>query len=144
MSDSPAVDSPVVAALQAALAAEHAATWVLQVLAARSAPDTALRGVLEVAVADHLGRRDHLATAVAARGAAPVGPAAVYDLPTPLVAPADLRAAGAAVETALAPAYAGLVAATASSDRRWALGAWRDVALAAVRLGAAPAVTPGI
>lgn len=137
-------DDAVLAALQAALAAEHAAGYLAEVLAARTAPAEPLRAELEGLVAAHHARRDRLASEVVARGAAPVGPAAAYDLPVPLATDAQRRDAGAHAEEALCAAYPAVVAAASGGLRRWAVTAWQDVAVAAVRLGAAARPLPGL
>ncbi|RZS86958.1 uncharacterized protein DUF4439 [Motilibacter rhizosphaerae] len=95
------------AALQAALAGEHAAAWAYGVVAARVPARLASRARRDLA--EHRAARDVLAAAVTAGGASPAAALPGYDVPA--VAPAELAAG---VEDRLAAAYLDLVEVTAS------------------------------
>lgn len=135
-----------VAALQAALAAEHAALYVLGVLGGQAAhtPATALEARLTAAYGAHRRRRDRLTVLVDRHGADPVGAAPAYRLPNAGATTADLVRAARTVEDRCTDVYGALVAATAGSERSFALAALEEVAVAAVGFGATPEAFPGM
>ena len=119
-----------VAAMQDALAAEHAVIFGYAVAGAHlSGADLAAARAADTA---HRDRRDALATAVRARGADPVAPEPAYRLPFPVTArPAALRLAGT-LEDGAAAAWRYLVAAADTQDlRRTAVAALTDAAVRA-------------
>lgn len=131
-------------ALQDALAAEHAALYVIETLGARTAFDSDLRDRLGHLADRHRARREALIALLLAADTAPVGPASSYEVPTDLVTPAAITARIGEVEEDLLPSYAALVAAGEGGLRRWALGLWRTSAEQAVRYGRPPAALPGL
>ncbi|MGN6782070.1 MAG: DUF4439 domain-containing protein [Marmoricola sp.] len=138
--------STAVAALQAALTAEHAALYVLGVLGGQAArsPATALGARLTEAYTTHRRRRDRLTVLLDRHGAAPVGAAPAYRLPNAAATTADLVRAARTVEDRCTDVYGALVAATTGSDRSFALAALAEVAVAAVAFGATPEAFPGM
>jgi hypothetical protein len=134
------------AALQATLAAEHAAVFVLGALGGRaSALDApALRAALDRSYAVHLQRRDELRTRVSAAGRDPVAAEAAYRLPGPLTTAPQIEAAALHVERACARSYAALVAATSGDDRGWAVDALVGTAVGESAFGGRPQALPGL
>lgn len=129
-------------ALQAALAGEHAAVYVLGVLGARSrgAGLTArLRSVYDA----HVAAREALTARIRAQGEAPVGPAAAYAVPTGLATDDDLRAAALEVERRCAALYLDQVAAATGEDRRLLAASLTACALRELGLGGDPQDLPG-
>lgn len=135
-----------VAALQAALAAEHAALYVLGVLGGQAAhtPATSLEARLTAAYDSHRRRRDRLTVLLDRHRADPVGAAPAYRLPNGAATTGDLVRAARTVEERCCDAYGELVAATAGGDRRFALAALEEAAVAAVGFGATPDAFPGM
>jgi hypothetical protein len=132
---------PYLAALQAALAGEHAAVWA----AGRAAADlggesrrTALRQL-----DDHRTARDRLRRTVASLGEAPAEAAPAYLEPFPVVDPRAARRLMAHVNSGLAAAYADLAAATPRAGRRPAAIASAEAAVRAIRWGGGPEAFPG-
>lgn len=122
---------PVVTALQAALAAEHAAIYGYGVAGAQ------LTGGRQAAAQrdwnEHQQARDTLVSLLQARGAAPVATATGYDLPFPVRSARAAQALAALLEDRVTTAYLGLVGLTDLSLR--AFGA-RAVQAAALRAAA--------
>jgi Domain of unknown function (DUF4439) len=133
-------------ALQTTLTAEHAAVYVFGVLGGRASTFEApvLRAAISTAYDVHLERRDHLAGLVREAGAVPVVAAAVYELPHRLGTPAQVAALALRTERSCARAYAVLVAQTAATDRRWAVGALVDTAAAEHGFSGPPQPLPGV
>ena len=132
-------------ALQAALAAEHAAVYTYGVLGGRASvlADTRLQAQVAAAYEVHRGRRDELVRAVLDRGGEPVAAAAAYDLTPAPVTAAQVRRSAQQVEGATAEAYATLVAGTTGGQREWAVRGLTDAAVREVGFGAAPEAFPG-
>ena len=82
-------------AVQAALAVEHAAIYVLGALGGRTSATSApaLARALTDAYDDHVNAREALAAHVVAAGIEPVAPSAVYDLPSQIRSDAGIGAA---------------------------------------------------
>ena len=135
-----------VEALQQTLAAEHAALWVLGALGGRAStlPAVPLRTALTAAYDDHLARRDHLRTVLQAAGEHPVAAEPAYRLPSPLTTRDQIQAEALRVQRACVTTYAALVAATAGSDRRWAVDAMAETALTEAAFGGRPQALPGL
>lgn len=131
-------------ALQDALAAEHAALYVIEALGARTAFDSGLRDRLGHLADRHRARREALIALLLDADSAPVGPASSYEVPTDLVSAAAITARIGEVEEDLLPRYAALVAAAEGRLRGWALGLWRTSAQQAVRYGRDPTALPGL
>ncbi|MGJ9414053.1 DUF4439 domain-containing protein [Aeromicrobium sp. CF4.19] len=132
-------DAALVDTLQARLALEHEAVWLLGTVGGRVEP---LRERAEAAFAEHRTARDRLLRTIDRLSAAPVGARAAYGTP-----PADRTEAVRAVadlELRIAAAsLAGLREAT-TRGRRSALGTLRTASLAAMDWGAEPQAFPGL
>ncbi|BDH07456.1 ferritin-like domain-containing protein [Streptomyces seoulensis] len=129
-------------ALQAALAAEHAAVYGYGVVGGRIG--TPRQGEARSAYDAHRAARDTLARSVRDLGGEPVAASPAYALPfTVADSPAALRLA-AELEERLAGVYADLVRASTGSRRTTATAALREAAVRATRWsGTAPAF-PGL
>jgi hypothetical protein len=139
------VTSPVTA-LQSALAAEHAAVYVIGVLGGQAAhtPATALENRLVQEYAHHRRRRDRLTVLLAHRGATPVAAAPSYRLPNAAATTGQLVLTARLVEQRCADAYGQLVGATTGTERAFALASLDEVAVAALRYGGSPVAFPGL
>jgi hypothetical protein len=133
-------------ALQATLAAEHAAVYVLGTLGGRAVPlpAPALKSHLAVAYDVHLVRRDQLRARLTALGVTPVAAEPAYALPHDLTTAAQLSARALGVERACVATYAAMVAATAGQDRGWAVDALTAGAVSELGFGGAPEPLPGV
>jgi len=134
-----------VAALQATLAAEHAAVNVYGVvggrLSAESNPTLAER--FRTAYETHRARRDFLRSLLADRGATPTPAAAAYDVPVEGRDPLELTEVARETEERCAAVYAQLVGASTGSERRWAVDALTSTAVLVLTLGSEPTAFPG-
>jgi len=127
--------------LQQALAAEHAAVYGYQVVAARV--DAALRRRCVRAVDAHRAARDALTATIAAEGTAPIAALRGYVVPD-ATSPAAVQSFGAAIERRVATVYAEVVASTDGLTRRVGLDGLRAAAVReATWTGAAPTL-PGL
>ena len=135
-----------VEALQATLAAEHAAVAVYAVLGGRVSvtdfPEVA--ALIRTGYDTHRARRDLLRSQVSVRGGSPVGAAPAYDVAARTRDPARLLAVAASTEERCAEVYAQQVAGTSGDERRWAVEALRDAALRQLTLGGRPSAWPGL
>lgn len=133
-------------ALQRALAAEHAATYVYGALgAATSASATpGLYAEVSAAYADHRGRRDLLWSRLRDRGAEPIAAEPAYALPQPLVSADDVTRAALDLERACEETYAWVVEHTSGADRRVAITALTSAAVRALAFRGSPEILPGI
>ena len=133
------------AALQATLAAEHAAVYVYGVLGGRVSasqdPTTAAR--LEEAYAAHRARRDRLRAVVSATGHTPVPADAAYAVDAQDRSAAHLTGVALSTEERCSAVYAQLVASTSGAQRRWAVAALTDTALRSLTFGGRPETWPG-
>ncbi|MFF3502905.1 ferritin-like domain-containing protein [Streptomyces sp. NPDC003247] len=135
-------DSAELAALQAALAAEHAAVYGYGVVGGRVREGR--RTEAQTAYDAHRARRDALAREVRDLGAEPVAASAAYALPFPVEdAVAAVRLA-AELEERVAGVYSDLVRASADARRREAAGALREAAVRAVRWRGGSVAFPGL
>lgn len=125
-----AVAPEVLAALQAALAGEHAAGYGYGVVGAWLAG--ADRAAARAAYDAHVARRDRLQALLRDRGADPVAASPAYALPYPVGDAASARRLGLHLEEGTGAAYADLVAAAQGDLRRFAALALRDTALRAL------------
>lgn len=98
----------VTAALQTALAAEHAAIYGYGVAGARLGGSSQAAALRDWNL--HQAARDSLAALLTARGVTPVGTAAAYALPFPVRSARAAAALAALLEDRVATAYLGLVA----------------------------------
>lgn len=137
--------SPV-AALQRALAAEHAATHVYGALGAATSVSATPELFAEVsaAYADHRARRDLLTARLRDRRADPVAAEAAYELPGRLDSPASVTAAALEIERACEETYAWVVEQTSGGDRRLAVTALTNAAVRALAFRGSPEIFPGI
>ncbi|MDR0343359.1 MAG: ferritin-like domain-containing protein [Nocardiopsaceae bacterium] len=125
--------SPVAAALQTALAAEHAAVYGYGIAGAHLATVPRRLAAARRDWAIHEAARDRLSAMLSARGAVPAPAAVSYALPFPVRSANAAAALAALLEDRVATAYLGLVALTDPGLR--AFGA-RSVRTAAVRAAA--------
>jgi hypothetical protein len=139
----PAPSSPgVLAAVQAALAAEHAAVYGYGVVGGRIGD-----GRLEearTAYNAHRARRDVLDRTVRDLGGRPEAAAAAYALPFPVPDEEAAARLAAELENRVAGVYADLVRASGGSLRREAAGALREAAVRAVRWRGSSVAFPGL
>ncbi|WP_205475288.1 ferritin-like domain-containing protein [Nocardioides sp. SYSU D00038] len=132
--------------LQTALAAEHAAVYLLGVLGGRTSEsrEPALFAAITAAHAEHRDRRDDLVAALAASGRTPVGTEPAYAVPEGIETPAGVRAAALDLERRCTATYAAVVGGTSADDRTRAIALLQASALAELRFGGTPAVLPGL
>lgn len=133
------------AALQAALAAEHAAVWTYGVLGGQTSQSAEPRLYDEVstAYALHRSRRDQLMRWLRDDRRTPVAAAAGYHLPNEVRNAGEIRVAARLVETRCTATYTVLVSNTETERRAWAIRALVDAATREVRLGGDPVDLPG-
>lgn len=134
-------DSAALAALQAALAGEHAAVWACG-RAAGELSGRARRSAL-AQLDEHRIARDELRRRIVTRGATPVEAAPAYREPAPVDGPGAARRLLAHVDTALAAVYADLAAALPRGARRDPAAAASRAAVRALEWGAEPQAFPG-
>jgi hypothetical protein len=138
------VSTSDLAALQEALAGEHAAIWVLGVIGGQvpEKAQQALHDNISSAYRAHRGRRDQLVTRITALGATPAAADAAYSLgevDTPTLA----MAAALRIEQRASEVYADVVARTSGPDRGWAVSALIDAAVRQLRFRGSPETFPG-
>ncbi|MEU7559924.1 ferritin-like domain-containing protein [Streptomyces eurythermus] len=131
-----------VTALQAALAAEHAAIYGYGVVGGRIGERR--RAEARAAYDAHRARRDALVRAVRDLGAAPVAASAAYELPFPVGDGAAAVRLAARLEERLAGVYSDLVRAATGARRADAAGALRETAVRAVRWSGQSVAFPGL
>ncbi|MDX3386158.1 DUF4439 domain-containing protein [Streptomyces niveiscabiei] len=129
-------------ALQAALAAEHAAVYGYGVVGGQVGE--ARRGEARVAWDAHRARRDALARAVRDLGGEPVAANAGYALPFPVDGSSAAVRLAARLEERIAGVYSDLVRATSGARRGDAAGALREASVRAVRWGGGSVAFPGL
>ncbi|MER5210845.1 ferritin-like domain-containing protein [Streptomyces sp. NPDC002838] len=129
-------------ALQAALAAEHAAVYGYGVVGGRIREDR--RTEAKAAYDAHRARRDALAREVRDLGGAPVAAAAAYALPFAVPDSAAAVRLAAELEDRVAGVYSDLVRATGGERRRTAAGSLREAAVRAVRWRGESVAFPGL
>ncbi|MEU6578320.1 ferritin-like domain-containing protein [Streptomyces sp. NPDC046805] len=129
-------------ALQAALAAEHAAVYGYGVVGGRV--DAKRRAEAQAAYDAHRARRDALVREVRDLHGEPVAASAAYALPFPVPdSPAAIRLA-AELEDRVAGVYADLVRAASGARRGSAAAAVREAAVRAVRWRGESVAFPGL
>jgi hypothetical protein len=132
-------------ALQATLAAEHAAVYVFGLIGSRTSetaePElyTALRAAYEA----HRDSRDTLTGELAALGATPSPAAAAYTPPAGLDTPEGRYAAALALEKSCTDTYGALVGATSGARRAGAIGLLNDAAARELSFRGTPEIFPG-
>ncbi len=133
------------AALDAALAAEHAAVWGYGVVG--TALPEERRSLATAAENAHRDARDGLVALLSEQGAEPVGPEGAYELPFPVLSEADAAALAVTLEDGVAAAWVRVLAAAAApTTRELAVGALGSTEVRAVdwraRAGTTPVTTP--
>ncbi|GGW81927.1 hypothetical protein GCM10010503_69010 [Streptomyces lucensis JCM 4490] len=135
-------DRAELAALQAALAAEHAAVYGYGVVGGRIGERR--RTEARAAYDAHRARRDSLVREVRGLGGEPVAASAAYALPFQVPdAPAAVRLA-ARLEERVAGVYSDLVRAASGERRGAAAEALREAAVRAVRWSGESVAFPGL
>ncbi|MFD7690069.1 ferritin-like domain-containing protein [Streptomyces sp. NPDC059781] len=129
-------------ALQAALAAEHAAVYGYGVVGGRIGKDRSTEA--RTAYDAHRARRDALVRTVKDAGGAPVAAAAGYALPFPVPDAAAALRLAAELEDRVAGVYADLVRASGGEQRRGAAEAMREAAVRSVRWSGESVAFPGL
>ncbi|WP_171108869.1 MULTISPECIES: ferritin-like domain-containing protein [Streptomyces] len=129
-------------ALQAALAAEHAAVYGYGVVGGRI--DEERRAEARAAYDGHRARRDALVREVRALGAEPVAAAAGYALPFPVTDPETAVRLAAELEERVAGVYSDLVRAADGGRRGSAAAALREAAVRAARWRGRSVAFPGL
>ncbi len=134
----------VVAALQNALAAEHAASYGYGIVGARLPQGSANQGEAATDWVAHVRARDQLTQLISARGATPTPAAVTYQLPFPVSSPAQARALAATLEDRVAGAYLGLVAVPDAALRNFGATQVRAAALRAEAWRGSTEAFPGL
>jgi predicted NAD/FAD-binding protein len=138
----PAGRTAAIAALQAALAAEQAASYGYGVVGAHlSGPG------FKVASADcilHERARDNLVKMITSLGATPQPAAVAYGLPSSVRTAADAAGLAADLEFSVVSGYLSLVAVTDPALRRLAAKTMQAAAVRAARWGAPARAFPGL
>ncbi|OIJ62729.1 ferritin-like domain-containing protein [Streptomyces mangrovisoli] len=129
-------------AVQAALAAEHAAVYGYGVVGGQI--DEERRTEARAAYDAHRARRDALVREVRDLGGSPAAASAAYALPFPVHSAASAVRLAAELERRVADVYSDLVRATEDARRREAAGALREAALRAVRWSGESVAFPGL
>jgi len=132
-----------VAALQAALAAEHVVIFGYGVLGAHL---TGLQRQDATLIWNaHRTRRDRLRSRLDANGAKPVASAPAYRLPSRVTSAHSAAQLAATLEDGVVTAYAGLAGTSDASLRRYAALAMQEATVRAVRWrGSPPVAFPGL
>jgi hypothetical protein len=135
-------DANTLAALQAALAAEQAASYGYGVAGAHlTGPRFAAASADCVA---HERARDRLASMITARGGQPRPAAAAYRLPVAVRTATTARRLAVILERQVAAAYVGLVAIPDPGLRLFAAGSMRDCAVRGARWSGRTQAFPGL
>ncbi|WP_329221544.1 ferritin-like domain-containing protein [Streptomyces sp. NBC_01485] len=129
-------------ALQAALAAEHAAVYGYGVVGGRLSQERRTEAL--AAYDAHRARRDALAREVRGLGAEPVAASAGYALPFPVPDSTAAVRLAAELEERVAGVYSDLVRAATRTRRRDAAAALREAAVRAVRWRGGSVPFPGL
>ncbi|MFF4660181.1 ferritin-like domain-containing protein [Streptomyces sp. NPDC001381] len=129
-------------ALQAALAAEHAAVYGYGVVGGRIREER--RTEARSAYDAHRARRDALVREVRDLGGEPVAANAGYALPFPVADSAAAVRLAAELEDRVAGVYSDLVRAAGDERRREAAGALREAAVRAARWRGGSVAFPGL
>jgi hypothetical protein len=129
-------------ALQAALAAEHAAVYGYGVVGAY------LTGTSRASATSdwlaHQVARDALEAMLRSRGAQPVAAAAGYQLPVAVRTPAEAARLAVTLEDRVATAYLGLVAVSTTAIRQFGARQLQDSALRAAAWRGSTVAFPGL
>lgn len=134
----------VVAVLQAALAAEQAASYGYGVVGAHLPQRSERQGDAATDWIAHLRAGDQLTQLISARGATPVPAAVAYELPFPVSSAGQAQALAATLEDRVTQAYLGLVALPEPSLRSFGAGQVRAAALRAEAWRGSTQAFPGL
>jgi hypothetical protein len=135
-----------VAALQACLAAEHAAVYGYGVLAAvihETAPHSLVDRQATAAFRAHRRQRDDLIGRLTSLKTVPVAASAGYRLPLAVRGVTDAVRFARLIETRCSATYASAVAQSVESVREYVARHLADAAIAAFEWGAHPTAFPG-
>ncbi|MFE2071147.1 ferritin-like domain-containing protein [Streptomyces sp. NPDC059467] len=135
-------ESGVLTALQAALAAEHAAVYGYGVIGGRTGEQR--QAEARSAYDAHRSRRDALVREVRDLGGQPVAASAAYALPFAVTDSATAVRLAAELEERVADVYSDLVRASSGQRRGAAAGALREAAVRAVRWSGESVAFPGL
>lgn len=132
-------------ALQATLAAEHAAVYVTGFLGAQASQSRQpeLYETLTGLYRDHRRNRDRLSVLISGRGEEPVEADVAYAVPVGLRTVAELSDAALGVERRIVKTFGQLIENTTGVERRWALVALNASAVRQVELRGSPEMFPG-
>ncbi len=132
-------------ALQAALAAEHAAVYVYGALGAQTSQSAqpALFADIESAYNEHRSRRDQLVRSMLDDGLEPTPAEPAYELPADLGTPDLVMSRALDLERSCAETYAYLVANSPQEQRRWAINALVMAAVRELAFRGIPEIFPG-
>lgn len=146
MTETSASTTTAVGALQATLAAEHAALHVVGVLGAQTSESGSpeLYAALRDAYVQHRAQRDRLDRELRDAGAEPVAAEPAYALPERLAAEAVVLREALALETGCAAAYASLVGHATGELRRWAVEVLVRTAVRELAFRGTPEMFPGV
>ncbi|MDN4160658.1 ferritin-like domain-containing protein [Nocardioides abyssi] len=133
-------------ALQATLAAEHAALHVVGALGAQTSQTGApgLYAALQDSYVQHRAQRDRLDRELRDRGAEPVAALPAYALPERLAEVPAVERRALELETGCAAAYASLVGHTVDDLRRWAVEVLIRTAVRGLAFRGTPEMFPGV
>lgn len=133
-------------ALQATLAAEHAAVWTFGSLGARTSQSSSpqLFERLRECHLVHRNRRDQLTREIRDLGGQPAPAAPAYALSNPAVTVDEITSAALAAEGACAASYADLVTHTSRERRSWAVAALTNAAVRKLAFQGSPEIFPGV
>lgn len=125
-------DTPADKALCAALANEHAVVYGYGVVSARCTPE--VNTLVSSALSQHRERRDRVISMLAGRSVAAPVAAAGYQLPMPVVSPADAEKLAARMESDTEASWrAFLEQAQSNDDRMFAVTALTESAVLAAK-----------
>lgn len=134
----------VIAALQAALAAEQAVSYGYGVVGAHLPQGSALQTTAGNYWLVHLRLRDRLSELIRARGAQPVSAAVAYELPVRVQSPRQAKTLAALLEDRVAQAYLSMVALPEKGLRSFAAQQLRAAALRAEAWRGSTQAFPGL
>ncbi|MGY0019079.1 ferritin-like domain-containing protein [Streptomyces sp. cg35] len=135
-------ESDLLATVQAALRAEHAAVYGYGVVGGRVRAGR--RDEAKAAYDAHRARRDELRRTVRDLGGSPEESAGAYALPFPVPDSAAAARLAADIEDKVAGVYSDLVRAASGERRRAAADALREAAVRAVRWRGGSVAFPGL
>lgn len=139
-----AAEDPVVAALQEALAGEHAAVYAYAVIGGRLKDDSAVVKLAIDSYAGHRAHRDALTEVLLARRETPVPTEPGYELPSPIEGPASARALARRVEDRCGVLHAVVVGSASGDERRLGADALVSCAERGMQWGAPATAFPGV